>query len=34
MLMQNPLISRLRWALYAAGLVFAAAFVLSYATGQ
>ena len=32
--MHKSLGSRLRWMLYAVGLVFAAAFILSYATGR
>jgi hypothetical protein len=32
--MSRPMGGKLRWVLYAAGVVFAAAFVLSYATGR
>jgi hypothetical protein len=32
--MNKSLGARLRWMLYAVGLVFAAAFILSYATGR
>ena len=32
--MHKPLATRFRWALFAVGLVFAAAFVLTYATGR
>jgi hypothetical protein len=32
--MSKPMGDKLRWMLYAAGVVFAAAFILSYAAGR